>query len=190
MKNVKVCLDNGFGFAETAVKTVYDADKAKQHKQEFDSAVAKFEEEATKRDKHQLVAGICAAIVFMGALVVTKMASWVIALGLVSCILIRLYEGISQWLEETYKPSDKYTPDIEYYLATDDKRVLSITVEPPFSTYSFVRIVTENADHSIAKTEIVFKVVEKTDLHHIVLDVNEGVVYVPYDRKKERESNG
>lgn len=84
------------------------------------------------------------------------------------------------WLTDIYKPSDKYTPDIEYYLASEGKQILSITVEPTFDWLPSVQIVAENEDHSTTKTEIDFRVVERTDIPNIILDVNEGVVYVPY----------
>ena len=55
-----------------------------------------------------------------------------------------------------------------------------ITVEPTFDWLPSVQIVAENEDHSTTKTEIDFRVVERTDIPNIILDVNEGVVYVPY----------
>lgn len=184
MNNVKVRLGNRFGFIESGIETIYDAEKTKQHKQEIDDTVAAYETKTQEQNKFNRIIGICLVVIFVVLLIATNGASWVIAVGFSSCIPIALYVGFSQWLNDINKPSDKYPPDVEYYLATEGKRVLSITVEPTFEHFPSVCIVTENTDHSTTKTKIAFKVVEKTDLHHIVLDVNEGVVYVPYDREK------
>lgn len=186
MKQVKVRLGNRFGFIESGIETIYDAKKAEQHKQQIDDTVVAYETKIQEQDKLHRIIGICLAVVFAVLLIATKGAFWVVAVGFTVGILTALYVGFSQWLDSTSKPSDKYPPDVEYYLATEGKRMLSVTVEPANKYFPSVCIVAENADRSTTKTEIDFKVVEKTDLHHIILNVNEGVVYVPYEREKGR----
>ncbi len=163
------------------INIIYNAKKALQHKQEMDDAVAAYKAKIQKDEKRDTITGICLAVFGAILLIATKMASWAIAVVFTGCILIATHKVFTSWLTDIYKPSDKYTPDIEYYLASEGKKILSITVEPTFDWLPSVRIIAENADHSTTKTEIEFRVVERTDLQNIVLDVNEGVIYVPYE---------
>lgn len=67
-----------------------------------------------------------------------------------------------------------------YLSYTEASKVLSakMDIENEFAT---VRLVTENADHTISHHSISFSVVEKTDVTEYVLDLMEEKVYVPYE---------
>ena len=176
-------MNDGVGINESKMNIIYNAEKALQHKQEMDDAIATYEAKIQKDEKRDTITRIC-LVVFGGILLIaTNMAGWAIAVVFSVCILIEIPTVFTSWLTNIYKPSEKYTPDIEYYLASEGKQILSITVEPAFDWLPSVQIIAENTDHSTTETKIDFSVVERTDLQNIVLDVNEGVVYVPYERE-------
>lgn len=176
-------MNDGVGINESKMNIIYNAEKAFQHKQEMDDAIATYEAKIQKDEKRDTITRIC-LVVFGGILLIaTNMAGWAIAVVFSVCILIEIPTVFTSCLTDIYKPSEKYTPDIEYYLASEGKKILSITVEPAFDWLPSVQIIAENADHSTTETKIDFRVVERTDLQDIVLDVNEGVVYVPHERE-------
>lgn len=176
-------MNDGVGINESKMNIIYNAEKALQHKQEMDDAIATYKAKIQKDEKRDTITRIC-LVVFGGILLIaTNMVGWAIAVVFSVCILIEIPTVFTSWLTDIYKPSEKYTPDIEYYLASEGKKILSITVEPAFDWLPSVQIIAENADHSTTETKIDFRVVERTDLQDIVLDVNEGVVYVPYERE-------
>ncbi len=181
MSNIKLAFKSGTNKASKEPEIIYDTEKARLHKNEMDSAVAKFKEETAKHDKRLRIAGICAGVVWTVALVVTKLAGWVIALGFASAFPIGFFVGVQNWCREQSKPSDKYTPDILYYLAIDGKKILHTKITPYYKYIPNVTVTVENSDHSVSETEINFEVVTKTDLDHIILNVNEGVIYAPYE---------
>ena len=173
-------MNDGVGINESKMNIIYNAEKALQHKQEMDDAIAAYKAKIQKDEKRDTITGICVVVFCAILLIATNMAGWAIGVGFTVCVLIEIPTVFMSWLTDIYKPSDKYTPDIEYYLASEGKQILSITVEPTFDWLPSVQIVAENEDHSTTKTEIDFRVVERTDIPNIILDVNEGVVYVPY----------
>lgn len=173
-------MNDGAGINESKMNIIYNAEKALQHKQEMDDAIAAYKAKIQKDEKRNTITRICLVVFGAILLIATNMAGWAIAVGFTVCVLIEIPTVFTSWLTKIYKPSDKYTPDIEYYLASEGKQILSITVEPTFDWLPSVQIVAENEDHSTTKTEIDFRVVERTDIPNIILDVNEGVVYVPY----------
>lgn len=176
-------MNDGVGINESKMNIIYNAEKALQHKQEMDDAIATYKAKIQKDEKRDTITRIC-LVVFGGILLIaTNMVGWAIAVVFSVCILIEIPTVFTSWLTDIYKPSEKYTPDIEYYLASEGKKILSITVEPAFDWLPSVQIIAENADHSTTETKIDFRVVERTDLQDIVLDVNEGVVYVPHERE-------
>ena len=181
MKDTKIRLGTRYGFIETDIEIIYDVEKAKQHKQQIDNAVIKFKEKKKKREIKETITIICALIIAT-IMIITKMANLLIIIGIISILPIIIYYLCSRLNEYICEPNNDYSSDIKYYLATENKKILSITVEPMFDYWKNVRIVTENKDHSTNKTELNFKIIEKTNLNHIILNVNEEVVYVPYER--------
>lgn len=186
MGNLAVRLSNRFGFIESKIDIIYDAEKALQHKHEMDKAISDYEKWEKKQDKTKLALGLFLFAVFCVALVVFDNKEAVFAIACAGAILVGFAATAWNNYVKIGRPPEEYTADIKYFLATEGKRILRITVDPTPVCFPSVRIVTENADHSTTKTEIFFKVVERTDLHQIVLDVNEGVVYVPYERENGR----
>lgn len=73
-----------------------------------------------------------------------------------------------------------------YLSYTETSKVLSVKmdIENEFAT---VRLVTENADHTVSNNSISFPIVEKTDVTEYVLDLMEEKVYVPYEGIETRE---
>lgn len=173
MGKTKVCLNNG----KLRYDIIYDASKVLQHKQEMDKAILDFE----NSEKIKSILYVLSIVAFSTIYVVLsyfglKKIVFSIVIPLTIIVGTVLYLSCMHTV-----PQKTYTPDIEYYLATEGKRILNITVNTMSEYLPPVRIITENADHSTTETEIDFKVVKKTDLRQIVLDVNAGVVYIPYN---------
>ena len=180
MENIKARLSARYGYIEKDIDIIYDIEKAKQHKKEMDNAIIKFKERKKKREIKETITIICALIIAV-IMIITKMTHLLLILGIISILPIIMYYFSSRLNEYVCEPRDNYTTDIEYYLETENKQILSIKIIPEFE-YLNVEIVTENKDHSTNKKNLNFKIIEKTNLNHIILNVNEEVVYVPYER--------
>ena len=168
------------------VEILYDARKALQHKEEIDNAKLEFEEwERKERNKHGVISFVlfCVFCTICFLVLYNKIdSSHLIAPALIFVFVMAFREISLDSRIAMKRPSTQYTPDVEYYLATDGKEVLKIEINPDYELLPTVSVITENPDHSTTKSEFDFKGVVKTDLKRTVLNINEGTVYTAYCR--------
>lgn len=97
---------------------------------------------------------------------------------------VGIYGAHGNFDDEERSFNDEATFAMKWHKAIHGKKVKAIEEWLTFWSYdvSTIRVHTENPDHSITETKFDFKPIRKTDIKEITLDIENGIVYFPYQQ--------
>lgn len=181
------------------MKIIYDATKAEQEKLRLDTEIP---EKNRKYARNNRIGSILLALcvlcleidIILVSYYVTKalgiendrvlFAEWCLCCAFVSLLVIGGAFALYFVNKDIILPAeDYYSPAIKYHTTTQGKKILDIKTlgSPPWKLYLNV----EDENHVVTKEEINLHFPNKvrTDISEIIIDMNEQVVYTPYEKE-------
>lgn len=178
------------------MKIIYDEAKAEQAKCRYD---AKIPEQNRRYKKANIIRTVVFALCELVVLCLVVL-SWstlyrlMSAAGLLLCIVAGLicagfvYVIYISSTDVIMPVEDYYSPAVKYYCATKDKKLLKTKTmgNPPWQ----LTLVLEDENHIVTEATINLHFPKKTraDISEIIIDMNEQIVYIPYEEQKGNNS--
>lgn len=182
------------------INVIYDENKAIQKKKEIDDTLPKENREARINNAIWIIPtvllGVLITTLWVWSLVESGWVDYDINFVLFVLMVPAVYTFFSWGVlwgqcEPTYKPGENYPALVLYYQATAGKNVLAhelISCQDDFwnkKAYK-LKVVLEDQDHSVSNymLQVYFSIRTQTDVTETTVDLEKGMVYMPYTSKE------